>query len=436
MYTFTTQAVDPLSHYFFWFYLFVWTVWTVKAIMARRYHPFSGEYSGTTCVLIPVVDETPERFHTVLRSIMYNEPTSVFVIINGPRNLALEEICHELGVEFKWTSRPGKRNAVAVGVERTSSDIVILGDSDTVWEENTLVELTRPFADTTVGGVTSRQAIYERNRNVLTRFADWMEGVRADLSMPAMSVTGAVGCLPGRAIAFRREIVQRNLDRFLHERFLGVFLEVSDDRTLTNFALQDGWRTVYQATARVTTDAPTSLQKYIRQQLRWARGSQYNTLRMLRFMVRRTPFLAFVYITDIIIPFFWVGTVINLAWKVILGAPNPDDLTPVYLQVILVSAGLLLSASIRTFSHLRRHPEDWPFVPLYVVFLSLLLTPIRIIGFFRMCHESGWGTRDGAYGRVRQASFTSVLPLALGFGLLLFFGLLGPLIGASGLGIS
>ncbi len=46
---------------------------------------------------------------------------------------------------------------------------------------------------------------------------------------------------------------------FMTQKFLGVFLEVSDDRTLTNLTLKQGFRTVYQSTSLVYTDAPTQL---------------------------------------------------------------------------------------------------------------------------------------------------------------------------------
>src|SRR5689334_19683290 len=132
--------------------------------------------------------------------------------------------------------------------------------------------------------------------------------------MPAQSVLGQVGCLPGRTIAFRRDILMRVMDKFMTERFLGVFLEVSDDRTLTNLTLKAGYRTVYQHTSLVYTDAPLQLKKLFKQQLRWARGSQYNTLRMLPWMLGHAPLLAFFFVMDILLPFILYGVI--LGWIV------------------------------------------------------------------------------------------------------------------------
>ena len=56
-----------------------------------------------------------------------------------------------------------------------------------------------------------------------------------------------------------------------------------------------------------------------------------------------------------------------------------------------------LSMGVRHLRHLVEVPGDWWRMPLYVVFSSLFLMPIRLLGFFRMGHVAGWGTRKNAY---------------------------------------
>src|SRR5690606_4026046 len=244
------------------------------------------------------------------------------VVINGDRNPALEGVCEELAPLVRWvhTPIPGKRNAVKVGTELSTGEITVLVDSDTVWTEGTLVELLRPFVEESVGGVTTRQRILEPERSWITRWADWLENSRALYAMPAQSVLGQVGCLPGRTIAFRRHILMRVMDKFMTERFMGVFLEVSDDRTLTNLTLKAGYRTVYQHTSLVYTDAPLRLKKLAKQQLRWARGSQYNTLRMLPWMLAHAPVLAFFFVLDIVLPFLLAGVIGGWVYRAAVGA--------------------------------------------------------------------------------------------------------------------
>ncbi len=387
------------------FVLLTWLVWIAKVVLSRRYRPWTEPYATTTTVVIPVVDEPLDLFHEVLQRIIEQGPTQIVVVINGRRNVGLEEVCQTYEqVEWTWTPIAGKRNAVQVGVARSHGDVVLLVDSDTVWTDNTLSELVKPFIDPGVGGVTTRQRILEPGRAFLTRWADWLENSRALYSMPAQSVLGTVGCLPGRTIAFRRVILERVMHDFMHQKYLGVFLEVSDDRTLTNLTLQQGFRTVYQATSLVYTDAPLKLKKLVKQQYRWARGSQYNTLRMLPWMATHAPMLAFFFLADIALPFLWLCSAV--AWGVRYGNHTGDNLYDGMLHVrqhalpaiiLLTLLTSTMAMCLRQARHLAEVPNDFFWMPAYIMFSTLVLMPIRLYGFIRLAHVGGWGTRADAY---------------------------------------
>jgi hyaluronan synthase len=388
------------------FVLLTWLVWAVKVVLSRRYRPWTADYATTTSVVIPVVDEPLDLFREVLQRIVDQGPTQTIVVINGPRNVGLEEVCQDFGdeVEWIWTPVAGKRNAVMIGVQRSIAEVVLLVDSDTIWTEGTHDELIKPFGDPGVGGVTTRQRILDPRRSFLTRWADWLENSRALYAMPAQSALGSVGCLPGRTIAFRRSVLERVMHDFMTQKFLGVFLEVSDDRTLTNLTLQQGFRTVYQSTSLVYTDAPTKLKKLIKQQYRWARGSQYNTLRMLPWMLGHAPLLAFFFLSDIALPFLWVCSAI--AWGIRSVRHTGDNLYQGMLHVrghafIAIIALTVLTSTLamclRQIRHLHEAPEDLPWMPFYILFSTLVLMPIRLYGFIRLGHVGGWGTRAHAY---------------------------------------
>lgn len=385
----------------------VWLLWLLKVVLSWRYRPVTTPYRISTTVVVPVVDEPLALFQDVLERVVAQGPDQVVVVINGPRNPSLEEVCARFpGVQCHWTPVAGKRNAVRLGVREAIGEVVVLVDSDTIWTAGTLRELVKPFAAPDVGGVTTAQRIIDPRRSVITRWADWLENSRARYSMPAQSVLGQVGCLPGRTIAFRRSILEEVMEDFMTQEFLGVFLEVSDDRTLTNLTLKAGYRTVFQSTSLVYTDAPLHWRKLSRQQLRWARGSQYNTLRMLPWMLRRAPVLAVFFVADILLPFLLLGAGIGAAYRIATGQGTNyyaaflssygvgHGLLLVVLLTVLASA---LSMSIRQFRHLRERPVDLLWMPVYVLISTLFLMPIRLLGFFRMAHAGSWGTRADAY---------------------------------------
>lgn len=396
------------------FYLFavfstlVWALWLLKALLSRRYRPVTAPFAVTTSVVVPVVDEPLDLFRDVLTRIVRQQPDEVIVVINGARNPALEQVCDELAPAVRWvhTAVPGKRNAVKIGTQLSRGDVTVLVDSDTIWTEGTLAELVKPFADPAVGGVTTRQRILEPTRSWITRWADWLENTRALYSMPAQSVLGQVGCLPGRTIAFRRRILMEVMDKFMTERFLGVFLEVSDDRTLTNLTLKAGYRTVYQSTSLVYTDAPLQVRKLWKQQLRWARGSQYNTLRMTPWMLGHAPVLAVFFLTDILLPFLLFGTIAGWVYRAVtntgtnLYAAILDTYTGLSgwaWVVALMIVSSVLSMAIRQVRHLAEKPSDFLRLPVFIIVSTFFLMPIRLLGFLRMAHVAGWGTRAGAY---------------------------------------
>lgn len=386
----------------------VWLIWILKMALSARYRAWTQPFEVNTSVVIPVVDEPVDLFRDVLARITEQRPFEVLVVLNGARNEVLERVCEEFeGVRWTWTPVAGKRNAVRIGVELAHGDVVALVDSDTLWTTGTLSELVKPFAAADVGGVTTRQRILEPNRSFITRWADWLENSRALYAMPAQSALGQVGCLPGRTIAFRREVLVASMTEFMHGRFLGVYLEISDDRTLTNLTLQQGYRTVYQHTSLVYTDAPTQLRKLAKQQLRWARGSQYNTLRMLPWMLGHAPVLAFFFLMDVVLPFLLVGAVVGWAYRSATGtgynayAPILDQygsVEGIVLVALLAIAASWLSMALRQLRHLREKPSDVLLLPLFIMFSTLFLMPIRIVGFFRMAHVASWGTRDDSDG--------------------------------------
>lgn len=405
---------------------FIWVIWIIKVAVSRRYRPYTEDFEVSTSVVVPVVDEPLDLFRDVIGRMVEQKPGEIIVVINGAPNPGLVEVCEEFAPLVRWvhTPIPGKRNAVMIGTRMSTGDITVLVDSDTVWMPDALSELVKPFKDERVGGVTTKQRILEPERSWITRWADWLENSRALYSMPAQSVVGQIGCLPGRTIAFRRSILMRVMDKFMTERFLGVFLEVSDDRTLTNLTLKEGYRTVYQHTSLVYTDAPLKVKKLFKQQLRWARGSQYNTLRMLPWMLGHAPLLAFFFISDILLPFVLAGVLAGWIYRSITG--NGYNFYEGFLQAYGVGGGVLtvvalmvassvISMSIRQIRHLSEKPSDFFRLPVFIIVSTFFLMPIRLIGFFRMAHASGWGTRSGAYsGGPNEISSDDEIALASG----------------------
>jgi hyaluronan synthase len=399
MFTFLIDSYDTLGGnaptLFMGFFAYVWVLWAVKFLGARRYRPSRAPLAGlTTSVIVPVFREPETVFRKALASVASNHPTELIAVVDGGDP-------HVTAVAYDYCDRvlripkSGKRAAIAVGLEASDpgTDVVVVLDSDTIWERDVLGELLRPFADPTVGGVTPRQAIFDAGTNPVRRFANWLEDLRYHLTVPAQSVSGQVGCLAGRTIAYRRSAFEPAVDRLISQSILGVPLHVGDDRVLTNELLRNGWRTVYQSSALVTTDAPSKWRTFWKQQLRWGRSSQRETILSLRWLWRRPVALAS-FATDILTPFA-LFAVLALAGAHALRGEGTATGFPLGVELALGYAGMLVSIGLRQIPHFRRVRSDLIWLPLFVLALTFVIVPIRIAAFATMFHQ-GWTSRPGA----------------------------------------
>jgi hyaluronan synthase len=232
------------------------------------------------------------------------------------------------------------------------------------------------------------------------RLADWIEDLRYHLTVPAQAVFGQVGCLAGRTIAYRRKAFEPAVEKLVRQTVLGVRLQVGDDRVLTNELLRNGWRTAYQSTALVLTDAPSNWRTFWQQQLRWARSSQRETLLSLRWLWRRPVALA-CFLTDIVTPFALYCVMAVAVANALTTGPGPA--LPVAPELVLGYLGMVTSIGIRQISHFRRLPHDLRRLPVFVLQLTFLMVPIRIAAFGTMLHQR-WGTRTPmSRGAVHEA---------------------------------
>ena len=375
-------------------FAYVWVLWGAKALAARRYRPHrrGSPPDLSTSVLVPVYNEPEPIFRRSLASVLANRPSELIAVVDGG-SPALAAIAAEYCDRVLRVAKGGKRAAIAAGLRESdpSTDVVVVLDSDTVWAPGALREMLRPFADPRVGGVTPRQSVLEPGDNPVRRLSDWIEDIRYHLTVPAQSVFGQVGCLAGRTIAYRRTAFEPAVARLVRQTVLGVPQHVGDDRVLTNELLRNGWRTVYQSTARVETDAPSDWPTFWRQQLRWGRSSQRETLLSLRWLWRR-PVAFACFAADIVTPFALYAVIGLAAAHALRGGTGASGL-PLPVELPLGYLGMLASIGLRQIPRLRRVPRDVARLPLFVLQITFVLVPIRIAAFATMFHQ-GWSSRS------------------------------------------
>jgi cellulose synthase/poly-beta-1,6-N-acetylglucosamine synthase-like glycosyltransferase len=169
-------------------------------------------------------------------------------------------------------------------------NILVLTDSDVLWQPSLLPYLLAAFQDPSVGSVGSLTKIL---RNSSISAAKIPESIMHRLfaqryrQLAAMSVADeTLTCLSGRTAAYRSPILQNAsfIHQFTHYFWRGDQLsDSSDDAFITRWVQERGWKAVLQVAreATVSTWASVSTGKLARQWVRWTRNSKRSSWRYL-----------------------------------------------------------------------------------------------------------------------------------------------------------
>jgi cellulose synthase/poly-beta-1,6-N-acetylglucosamine synthase-like glycosyltransferase len=363
-----------------------WVSWLIRRVPAALYRPVASGHREALTVVVPVYQEDPDVFRRALASWLQDGVHEVVCVID-----VTDTTCQAIAgasstaVRVITTDVPGKRDALRVGWEAATTPLVALVDSDTVWAGDVAARVCEPFVDPRVGGVGTRQNASDP-RTFWQRLNDMYLDYRYFDEIASQTVAGkAVSCLSGRTAVYRRALLLRISDRFMHEEFLGVPCMSGDDKRLTTLTLEEGYRTVLQRSARVWSTFPPDSRTFFKQRLRWSRNTWRSDLRALGSRwAWRHPFLCFSMLDKAVSSFTLL-------------------LAPTYMTISLVLghwhvAGVLalwwlVSRSAKLLPHLERHPlHVITMVPPFIL-LSFVMALVKIYALATI-RKQRWLTRD------------------------------------------
>lgn len=363
--------------------LFRWTVWVFRRVPASLYKPVENDYRLPLSIVVPVYQEDPEIFARAIESWIANEVEEIVLVIDSTDETCIE-IARRYPVRVVVTDVPGKRDALRKGWEHCSTPLVALVDSDTIWASDVAEEVCKPFADPLIGGVATRQNVYNP-KGFLPRINDIFLDYRYFDENAAQTVMGqALSCLSGRTAVYRREILLEVSADFMTETFWGVPCMSGDDKRLTTLLLELGYLTYLQRTARVWSTFPSTWKLFYKQRLRWARNTWRSDLRALsRRWVWSHQFLAFSMLDKAMGGF----TLFFSPTFMLLGIADRN-----WFLVKCLFAWWWISRSIKVLPHLRRRPQDFFIMPGYVL-MTFVMGTIKLAALLTI-RKQRWLTRQ------------------------------------------
>jgi hyaluronan synthase len=368
------------------------SLYILSRFAVSQFHPhkeagYDNTYEPTLGFGVPCKNEAANIYETIMRIAQIDYPKEKFEIIavnDGSTDDTLAEMhraqrdAAELGVRVQvvdWAVNRGKRAGMAEAVRRTEHDLVVFIDSDSFIETDTPYELAKYFIDPAVGAVAGHAYVANANTNIVTK----MQAVRYFVAFKAYkaseSMFNSVTCCSGCCSAYRREYLLDFLDEWLEQRFLGVECTYGDDRALTNFLLQRGYKAMYAEQAVSHTIVP---------QLRWKKSWVRESLKAGMFIWRRNPLMSIPFYMGIVLPLL-APVVVTRA---MIWYPTSTGAAPWYYL-----SGLLLMAGIYgLYYHIHVKDRRWVYGSIFAVLYTIVLIwqlPYAILTL----RNSRWGTR-------------------------------------------
>jgi cellulose synthase/poly-beta-1,6-N-acetylglucosamine synthase-like glycosyltransferase len=277
------------------------------------------------------------------------------------------------GVRLLVCPRGGKVAAQDRAVRETGGEIVAFGDANVGWEPDALHRLVRPFADPRVGmvcgyvrlinpaGGTNQEGLY-------WRYEMWLRERESRMH----SVTGSNGAI----YAVRREAYREVDPRFGH------------DMSFPYLMVQNGYRAVYEPSARGVESMTTDIEDEFRRKVRMFEHAWLMLFRGRMFGIRRLGPTYWIELVSHRLLRYWSGPlhVLLLASSAALASHGPVYAVALGVQLAALA---LVALSVAVRGRIR------PLRVLHYYLLVTLATVIALGGYLRRGVPATWDKAAG-----------------------------------------
>ena len=245
----------------------------VLAIIYRfktKYKTRSKKYSPHVTVILPAYNEEAVIKKSVQSLVRSNYHKISIVIVDDGSSDDTWAVAQSLERRYKRVSaihqkNAGKAAALNNAISRSSSDIIICVDADTLFPPQTISNLVRHFENETVGAVAGVVKVGNPN-GILTKWQalEYVSGISIERN--AQALLGAIMIVPGACGAWRRSTLQEVGGFSSNTLAEDCDLALKIQGTKHYRILQDNEAISY-------TEAPQSLMALTKQRFRWTFGT-------------------------------------------------------------------------------------------------------------------------------------------------------------------
>jgi cellulose synthase/poly-beta-1,6-N-acetylglucosamine synthase-like glycosyltransferase len=151
---------------------------------------------------------------------------------------------------------------------------------------------------------------------------------------------------------YRADFIQSVKEQYITQTFRGYTQSFGDDRHLTNLALMRGYKVVFLQQMTATTDVPTNLKQFLKQQLRWNQSFVRENLVLFPYALKHNFALAFELIITTVIPLIALPLRLSIfAFMIFIPSVVLHVVIAIIIMSMLRNVWMLQQGSLTLFLH-------------------------------------------------------------------------------------
>lgn len=225
------------------------------------------DYEPSVSVIIPAYNEE-KNIRNCLEAVYSSDypgnKLEVIVVDDGSSDRTVEVAGRFKGTRILKQEHVGKVDALNLGFEKSSGDVVITLDADVMVEKDFIKNTVKPFSDEKVGAVCGAAKV-SNGKGILSSFQA-IEYVYNSYVMDSFSTLfGTSFWFWGALASFRKSVVEKvgGFSKNTETEDFDIILQIK----------RAGYKTLSMRNAVGRTFVPPDIRSLFRQRVRWAKGS-------------------------------------------------------------------------------------------------------------------------------------------------------------------
>jgi cellulose synthase/poly-beta-1,6-N-acetylglucosamine synthase-like glycosyltransferase/peptidoglycan/xylan/chitin deacetylase (PgdA/CDA1 family)/spore germination protein YaaH len=239
-----------------------------QRIKEKRKKPFNQNYTPKVSIIVPAFNEELNAERTVHNLLKSNYPDLEIIFVDdGSKDQTYTKVKTTFEKDSRVTvlTKPngGKAAALNFGIQEATGEILVCIDADTVLLSDAIPKMIPYFADPLVGAVAGNVRV-GNTLNLLTNWQSIEYTTSQNFDRRAFDAVNAILVVPGAIGAFRKTAMAE-IDGFTTDT-------LAEDCDLTLRMLRAGYRIRTCNEALALTEAPETLNMFMKQRSRWTFG--------------------------------------------------------------------------------------------------------------------------------------------------------------------